>query len=435
MANFKQCLACPRKWVILLFAVVSGLSAGCAKGVPEVAPPKPPEVVYVHPVIEKVRDYEDYTGRIEAVKTQNVIPQVSGKLIEILFQDGVEVKKGQDLFLIDPRPFQASLDSATATLHQMDGDMKRKKTLYDRAKELRKVGTNSQEDLDNSKADYEVAVALRDLAQASVATAKLNLEYCHIKADVAGTISRRKIDASNQVTAYQTLLTTIVQVDQVYGNFDLDERTLLKLRRLRENGELDSARATRRRLDVGLADEEGFSLTGIVDFAENMLDAGTGTLRIRVVIDNPTLRERVGPVLEPIFQTAQEIAHFPLRAPHWDSRMLSPNMFVRVRFWLGEPIPATLVPEGALVSDQGVRHLFVINEKDEVEYRPVEIGLQQGDMRVIKSGVSPSDRVIVSGLQRVRSGLKVVAMEKKGKKPTAAAPSPQASPSPSSAGR
>jgi len=424
-----------RRFIILFGLALPGLSLGCAKGVPEVAPPKPPEVAFLHPVVDKVRDYEDYTGRIEAVKTQNVIPQVSGKLIEILFQDGVEVKEGQDLFLIDPRPFKAALDSASATLHQMDGDMKRKKTLYDRAKELRKQGTNSQEDLDNSKADYEVAVALRDLAQANVATANLNLEYCHIKAGVGGTISRRKIDATNQVTAYQTMLTSIVQIDQVYGNFDLDERTLLKLRRLRENGELDSARATRRRLDVGLADEEGFSLHGIIDFAENMLDAGTGTLRIRVVIENPTLRERVGGVLEPIFQTAQQIAHFPLRAPTWDARMLSPNMFVRVRFWLGEPMPAILVPEGALVSDQGVRHLFVINEKDEVEYRPVEIGLQQGDMRVIKSGVSPSERVIVSGLQRVRAGIKVVATEKKEKKPASTVPSPPASPLASSAGR
>jgi membrane fusion protein, multidrug efflux system len=288
--------------------------------------------------------------------------------------------------------------------------------------------------LDNSKADYEVATALRDLAKANRTTAELNLEYCQIKSEIGGTISRRKIDAFNQVTAYQTLLTTIVKIDTVYANFDVDERTLLRLRRLLDKGELSSARATKRKLDVGLADEEGFSISGIIDFAENMLDAGTGTLRVRVVIDNPTRRELVGCVLEPIFESAQALAHFPLRVPAWDSRFLSPNMFVRIRFWLGEPASAILVPEGALVSDQGVRHLFIVNEKDEVEYRPVEIGLQQGEMRVIKNGVSPSDRVIVSGLQRVRAGIKVNATEKKEKKP-APSTAGQDSPSLTSAGR
>lgn len=431
MTNFTQGVGSLSKPILSLVALgMASLVAGCTKGMPPVAPPKPPEVAYVHPTNDLVRDYEDFTGRIEAAKTVNVVPQVSGKLTKIWFDDGVEVKSGDDLFTIDPRPYQAALDSASATLKQMQADMKLQKTLLDRAEDLHKKGTVAQEDLDRARASYEIAVARRDLAKAAQATAELNLEYCHIKAEIDGTISRRKVDPSNQLTAYTTMLTTIVKEDTLYANFDVDERTHLRLQRL------DLTKTLGKRMDVGLADEDGFSLSGVVDFVENRFDSGTGTIRIRVVIDNPTRRQVVGKVLEPIFHAAQELAHFPLKEPPWDKRFLTPNMFVRVRFWIGEPGPATLVPEVALVSDQGVRHLFVINEKDEVEYRPVEIGLQQGNMRVVKNGVGPGDRVIVSGLQRVRAGVKVAATEKKEKKPPAAAngsQSPQNSPA-SSAG-
>jgi multidrug efflux system membrane fusion protein len=394
---------------------------GCTKGKPTVAPPKAPEVAFVHPSTETVRDYEDYTGRIEALKTENVVPQVSGRLTEILFKDGAEVEAGQDLFVIDPRPFEATLAGAIATVHEKDGDMRRKRILLNRAQELRVKGTNSQEDLDNAKADMEVAVALRDLAEATKKTAELNLEYCHIKSKIGGTISRRNLDPGNQVTAFQTLLTTIVQIDKVYGNFDVDERTLLRLRRAIRTGEIDSARVTKRKLDIGLADEDGFSLGGLIDFSAPMLDPGTGTLRVRVVIDNPTIREMIGDVYTPLFDAFQQVAKFPLKEPLWNSRMLSPNMFVRVRFWIGDPAPAILVPESALVSDQGVRHLFVLGPEDangecKVEYRSVEIGLQQGHMRVVKSGVKPSDRVVVSGLQRVRPGVMVKATEQRDEK-------------------
>ena len=172
---------------------------------------------------------------------------------------------------------------------------------------------------------------------------------------------------------------------------------------------------------MGLADEEGFSLTGIIDFSENMLDPGTGTLRVRVRMDNFTQEELIGPFFNSIKELAQDITHLHVDTAPSNRRLLSPNMFVRVRFWVGDPTPALLVPEAALVSDQGIRHLFVLTDEDTVEYRAVQIGLQQGNMRVIKSGVTSKDRVIVNGLQRVRAGIKVTPSEKVENKSTTVA--------------
>jgi RND family efflux transporter MFP subunit len=403
----------------LLAGLAAGLPLGCTKKAPSIAPAKPPDVAYVHPTIEKVRDYEDFTGRTESRPYVEVRARVTGELIKVYFKDGTEVNKGDPLFEIDPRTFDADLKSATATVHQMDGDLRRKKILYDRALELRRKGTNSQEDLDNAKADFDVATALLELAKAKEKTAKLNLEFCSIDAAESGRIDQKMIDIGNQVTANVTLLTTIRGENPIYANFDIDERTLLKLRRQLIIGEIKSARETRARLDVGLADEDGFSTTGIIDFVPNSLDAGTGTLRVRVQIENPTHEELIGAIIHRVVASIENAAHVSVDFKLSNRRLMTASMFVRVRFWIGEPVSAILVPEAALVSDQGIRHLFVLNAKDEVEYRPVEIGLQHGSMRVVKSGVGTSDRVIVSGLQRVRAGIKVNAAEKHEKKAVA----------------
>jgi RND family efflux transporter MFP subunit len=339
--------------------------------------------------------------------------RITGELTKVFFKDGTVVAEDQPLFQIDPRPFDAALQNATATVHQMRGDLKRKKILYERGKELRAKGTVSQEDLDNYEADHEIAKAQLELAEANKKTAELNREFCDIRAPQAGLISRKLIDEGNQVMANTTPLTTIVSLNPMYADFDVDERTLLRLRRLLQTGEIPSARDTKAKLDIGLADDEGFSLTGIIDFADNQLDAGTGTLRVRVQIDNSTDEELFGPAYR-AFKAAIPFSWLsPANGTLSTRRLLSPNMFVRIRFWIGGPRPAILVPEAALVSDQGIRHLFLVNDEDKVEYRPVTIGLQHGDQRVIKSGVTTKDRIIVSGLQRVRAGIKVAATEEK----------------------
>ena len=189
-------------------------------------------------------------------------------------------------------------------------------------------------------------------------TAELNVEFCHINSPIDGKIDRRMIDVGNQVTANVTLLTTVRTEDPMYVYFDVDERTVLGLRLRLQKKEIKSARQTKSELEVGLANEEGYSLKGHIDYSANGVDTGTGTLRVRLLLDNPD------------------------KTP----RLLSDGMFVRVRFWIGNPTPSILVPESALVSDQGIRHLFVLNENDEVEYRPVQIGLQQGACGWSKAG-------------------------------------------------
>jgi len=384
---------------LVLFAGLSILS-GCNRAKPAIAPAKPPEVSFVHPVKEEVRDYEEYTGRTAAYETAEMRARVTGELKKVFFKnsygdkDGTEVKEGEELFEIDPRTFEAALESAKATVHQAQGDLRRKEIILERDRELRKKGTISQEDLDNAEADWEVAKGTLELAKANRRTAELNLEFCTIRSPISGKMDRRMIDVGNQVTANVTLLTTVRTEDPMNVYFDVDERTVLGLRVRRQRNEIKSARETKQELDVGLANEEGYSLKGYIDYSSNGVASGMGTLRVRLVLANPDKKPRT----------------------------LSDGMFVRVRFWIGDPTPSILVPESALVSDQGIRHLFVLNEKDEVEYRPVQIGLQQGSMRVVKSGVTPKDRVIVSGLQRVRAGIKVAAVEQfEKKRPSATA--------------
>lgn len=405
---------------IVFFASVllpASFLLGCKK-TPPVAAAKPPEVAYVHPTSEKVRRYEDYTGRTESIHRVEIRARVTSELREVHFKDGSDVVQGQKLFDLDSRQFEAELKRVEATLAQAEATLTQKEKALKRARELRQIGTNTPEDLEIAQSDQAVAKATRDLAIANKQSAQLNVEFCHITSPISGRISRKMIDEGNQVTANVTLLTTVVATNPMYADFDVDEQTVLGLRRLLQRAEIMSALQTRARLDVGTADEEGFSLSGILEFSNNEFDAGTGTLRLRVTIENPDMEELIGPIISTIDDSITAITGISgNRDIYWSKRrLLSPGMFVRIRFWIGEAQPALLVPEEALISDQGIRHLFVLKGEDEVEYRPVQIGLQQGDMRVIEKGVSTSDRIIVSGLQRVRAGIKVAATPKAAKK-------------------
>jgi RND family efflux transporter MFP subunit len=352
--------------------------------------------------VQSVRDYEDYTGHITAYETAAIRSRVTGELTKRFFKDGEEVKKGDKLFLIDPRTFEAALESATAMVKQATGDLKLKKILVDRARLLFPRGTLSQEELDNAQAAWEVATAALELAKANEKTAALNLEFCLIKSPIDGKIDRRMVDIGNQIIANNTMLTTIKTEDPMYAYFDVDERTELRERLNRQKGGNLSAAPPNTEVEVGLANDTDYSLRGVIDFSSNGFDKGTGTQSVRAILANPQKHPRT----------------------------LSDGMFVRVRYWIGDSTPSLLVPETALVSDQGLRHLYVLNDvmnedthqmEQVVEYRTVEIGLQQGKMRVVKSGLMANDRVIVGGLQRVRAGIAVAAKEIEEKKPAVAA--------------
>jgi RND family efflux transporter MFP subunit len=361
-------------------SAVIAIAAGCQKAPPSLAKTKDPEVIVARPTIRDVTDHEDFTGHIEAKDSVNLRAQVTGYLKAVHFQDGVDVDKDALLFEIDAQTYQTELERAKAALVQAEARQDRLEKDYRRVVLVPDKGTVTQEEVDRirgdlaeSRAAVRVATAQRDLAQE-------NVDFCKIRAPFAGRMSKRMIDPNNLVKANDTILGRIVSRDPIYASFDVDEQTLLRLRRLIQEGKIVSARTAPTTVLIGLSDEEDYSLTGVISIIDNIVDAGTGTQRVWATVDNARL-------------------------------LLSPGMFVRIRLPVGKPKPSLVIPEEALGSDQGQRYVFVLNENDEVVYRAVKLGPQVERLRVIESGVKPDDRVIVSGLQRVRAGIKVVAKD------------------------
>ncbi|QJW98119.1 efflux RND transporter periplasmic adaptor subunit [Frigoriglobus tundricola] len=357
--------------------------AGCARKAPEPVPTKPPPVVVDHPVAQKVNDYEDFAGRTEAFKVVELKSRVTGYLKKIHFKDGQDVEEGKQLFDIDNRTYKAELDRANAALVKAEKHLITMRANYRRSKEQHDKGVIGTEEFDNVTGLKLEAEADIDTAQAAVELAATNLRFCHITAPFDGRLSKRLVDEENLIKADETSLTTIVKLDEVYATFDMDERTVIRVRRLIQKGEVTSSRVQPLMVQLALADDDDFSLSGLVTFVDSQIDPGTGTLRVRATVHNPRLN----------------------RPPGY---LLSPGQFVRVRVPIGPARDAVLVPEKALGSDQGQRFLFVVNAENKVERRNVRVGQQYGTMRVIEGGaVTPTDRVIVDGLLRVRPAVEV----------------------------
>ncbi|MFO0951261.1 MAG: efflux RND transporter periplasmic adaptor subunit [Isosphaeraceae bacterium] len=365
-----------RTAALLLGSVWVALS-GCERVQPKLAPPKPPEVLYTMPVTDYVTDFEEFTGRTEAVFTINITARVTGYLEKVMFKDGDEVKKDDVLFEIDPRPYVAELARAKAAVEQSEAHLTRLEADLRRASNLLSRGNISREEYDRVVGDRNEAEASVGIAKANLRLAELNEGFTRIRSPIDGRLGRRLVDPGNLVKADDTPLVTIVSVDPMYVTFDIDERTELKRRRL------DSARDSagpQSGLPIlaGLSDERDFTHKGVINFSDNRIDPGTGTLRVRATMQNPS--------------------------PH----MLSPGMFARVRLPIGSPKKSVLVPEQAVGTDQGRKFLYVLNDKDEIISIPVEVGKLERGMRVVEKGLRTNQRVVVSGLQRVRPGAKVV---------------------------
>jgi multidrug efflux system membrane fusion protein len=359
----------------------AALVAGCQGEPPKVEAPKPPLVLYTQPVSREVSDYEEFIGTTEAVRTVEIRARVSGYLEKIHFEDGSEVPQGTPLVDIDDRMYKAELDRANASIAQAVAHMKRLDADRRRANGLMSKGALSREEFDKTVGDFEESEAAIGIMRAMKELAELNLSYTRVEAPISGRLSRRMVDPGNLVKADETALTTIVSLDPIFANFDIDERTLLRIRRLISEGKIQSRQERTLMVDIGLADEEGFPHKGKVDFTDNRLDSGTGTLRVRAIVDNPK------------------------------PRIFSPGLFVRIRVPIGIPYKATLITEQALGTDQGRKFVYVVNDKGEVEYRPVKTGLLDQGLRVVSEGLALGDHVIISGLQRVKPGLTVEAKE------------------------
>jgi RND family efflux transporter MFP subunit len=365
-----------------VLVVTFGLAlGGCKREPPALAATPPPIVMVSQPVEREITDYYEYTARTAAVEAVEVRARVSGYLVKVNFRDGLMVKKGDLLFQIDPRPFQAVLDEAKGQVAQWEAKLARAEADVTRDERLLPKGAASQKDLDQAVADQGEARAAIQSARGAVDRAALDLEFTRVTAPISGRISRHLIDEGNLVTADTTLLTAIVSTDPMYAYFDVDERTVLHVRQLIREGKARNARAGEELpVLLGLANETGFPHQGTINFLDNQVNPQTGTLRLRGVFPNEVVN---------------------------GSEVLLPGYFVRVRLLPGQPHRARLVTERAIDTDQGQKILYVVNDKNEVVSRPISLGALHDGLRVIEKGVQPGERVIVNGLLQVRPGITV----------------------------
>jgi RND family efflux transporter MFP subunit len=341
-------------------------------------------VTVAQPALKEVADFDEYTGRFMAVEEVEVRAKVRGHLVNIGFKDGDEVKKDQMLFQIDPRPFEAQVKTAEGQL----GVVKARRVTADadvkRYKDLVPQGAATAQDLDKAIGQLGEAEAGIRAAEAQVEQAKLDLGYARITVPIDGLTSRTMLSVGNLIGAAggEQLLTTIVKVDPIYVYFDVDQRAIQRYRRdaiKRRAGGPEPK--TVREMDIafqfGLASEEGFPHSGVLDFIENKIDPATGTITVRGEVKNP-------------------------------ARLFRPGFFARVRIAVGQPYRAVLVAERAIGTQQGQKYVLVVDEKSRVVFRPVQLGALQGDgMRVITAGLNADERIVVNGIQRARPGLTV----------------------------
>ena len=392
--------------------------AGCSRVPPPVAKTANPDVVVELPVRRLVTEFEDFTGRTEGYKWVDIRPEVTGKLKEVHFKDGDFVTAGAPLFDIDDQLFKAQRDSAKAALGKADAQLIRAEASLVRARDAYAKGATGKEELDTKLGDRDVEKANVEAAKAHLVEIETTLSYTKITAPFTGRISRRKVDPGNTVKAHETILTTLIVLDPIYVSFDVDQRTVIHLRQLILEGKIASARSARLNVEVGLSDD-GRTFKAVLTFADNVLDLNTGTLRLRAEMHNPSIQ------VTPVPFATWLVPPDPLgglvgavTASKFDAKqmkLLSPGMFVKVRFPVGREHEALLVPEEAVGSDQGQRFVYVRNANDEVIYRRVTLGPQEGRLRVVNEwraeapneGVAPGEQVIVSGHQRVKPGIKV----------------------------
>ena len=345
-----------------------------------------------------LREWRDFAGQFEARESVEIRARVSGYLESVNFTDGQLVNKGDLLFVIEPQPYEIALESAKAQLTQAEAELDLAKVQLERTAQLRKNDYASQQTFDERTAQVKGATAARDNAIAAVNQAQLNLDYTRILAPVSGRVGRHEVSIGNLVTggagSGNTLLTTIVSLDPIWLMFNVSEGDGMTYKRLIQKGELKSARSNSVQVEGQLIDETDWPLKGAIDFVDNQYDRSSGTIRVRASFPNKDL-------------------------------FITPGQFGRVRVPLSQEKPTMLVPDAAVVTDQSVKLLFTVSEDGTVVPKPVELGsIADGGLRIIRSGVTADDEIIISGLLRARPGQKVTP-EKGEVKPPAGAPQRQ----------
>lgn len=346
------------------------LLTGCERAESQPAPPPPPSVTVSKAQQGDVTDWAEFTGRFEAVDHVELRPRVSGYIESVRFHEGAEVKKGDVLFVIDPRPYKAALDRAEGELARIRAQAAYASSESQRAERLLSSKAISQGEHDSRVSQSSQSQADVRSAQAAVDAARLNLEFTRVVSPIAGRVSRAVVTEGNYVSAGGSVLTSVVSLDPIYVSFDGDEQSYLNFRPRVGGDSPNSA------VFVGLANEEGYPHTGQLNFLDNALNPATGTIRVRALLANP-------------------------------DRQFTPGLFARVRIPGSERYSTTLVPEAAIATDQDRRYVLVVDDTGTVEYRPVQLGSVHEGKRVVRDGLKPGEQVVVSGLQRARPGSKV----------------------------
>lgn len=367
----------PRRLAVAPSVVILALVAAC--GGPEPGGFPPVEVTVATPLAQDVTDWDEYTGRLAAVDTVEIRARVNGYVQSVHFTDGALVKKGDLLFVIDPRPYQAALDEAQAQLARARVRLDLATNDLDRAGRLFEARAISEEELDARTQEKREAEAAILEAEAASQAAALNLEYARVRSPIAGRVSRKYVTEGNLVTGGTqdaTLLTTVVSVDPIHVYFTADEQAYLRYQRLAEQGIRPSSREVPNPVRMQLADEQGFPHAGRMDFVDNRVDEATGTIQGRAIFPNP-------------------------------DGELTPGLFARLQLKGEGPYPALLVPDAAVGTDQAQRVVYVVDDQNVVQARPVVLGRTQGSLRVIRGGLTATDRVVINGQAKVRPGAPV----------------------------
>lgn len=351
-------------------------SASFAQGGPPAMP-----VSVSEPLSKRVTQWDEYSGRFEAVASVEVRARVSGFIDKIDFRDGQIVKVGDPLFTIDKRPYEIAVESAEAEVARNKAQVDLAELQVGRGASLISSRTITEAEQDSRKSTLAVARAQLKSAEAALRNAQLNLEWTNVTAPIAGRISDRKVDAGNLISGGQTgatLLATIVTLDPIRFVFDISEADHLRYSRLILSGALASSRDGANPVRIRLSDETDWKRTGKVDFVDNAMTARSGTIRVRALVDNK-------------------------------DQLLTPGIFGRLQLFGGE-YDALLVPDSAIISDQARKIVFVVGPGDVVQAKPVTLGTIVDGLRVIRSGLEPTDKVVLDGLANpmVRPGAKVV---------------------------
>ena len=363
-----------------LLAPMTLIINGCDTKSAPVSKPPAPLVTVSRVECKPVIEADEFTGRLEAVDHVEIRPRVSGQLDSVHFQEGAIVQKGDLLFTIDPRPFQAEVDRLKAELERAKAQLARSQSDFARAERLHNNNGMSVEEYDRRNSARAEAEAQMASVEASLRGAELNLEFTHIVSPITGRVSRAEVTRGNLVTSGgggpATLLTTVVSLDPVYAYFDADEQTYLKYGKLaraekkRTNGEANGP------IYLGLAGEEDFPHKGVVNFIDNQVNPTTGTIRARGVFNNKDFS-------------------------------LTPGLFARLKLSGGETIRGCQIDDAAVGTDLNQKFVLVVDGNNAIAYRPVTLGPMVNGLRVVRDGLHEGDVVVVNGLQRVRPGMSV----------------------------